>query len=113
MVVLIMNSSSYYSLKIEKLKTARSKLKGLSSYIEDSTSAAEKCEKFTEELTINGQTIDQGKLKTIKDTISDVDSNITSLISECDERISEYQELYQKALAAEREAREKKEESTN
>lgn len=108
-----MNSSSYYSLKIEKLKTIKTQLKGLSSYIEDCTSAADKSEKFTEELTINGQTIDQGKLKTIKDTISDVESNITSLINECTEKISDYQELYQKALNAEREAREKKEESTS
>ena len=108
-----MNSSSYYSLKIEKLKSIRSQLKGLSSYIEDCSSASDKSEKFTEELTINGQTIDQGKLKTIKETISDVDSNITSLINECNEKISDYQELYKKALEAEREAREKKEETTN
>ena len=53
-----MNSSSYYSLKIEKLKSIKTQLKGLSSYIEECTSAAEKSEKFTEDLTINGQAID-------------------------------------------------------
>ena len=101
-----MYSSAYYKTKITELENIRDQVRGILPYFEPSEEVLTKSQKYIEEITINGEPIDQGKLCDICSALKNTESDLQSIIKECTERIFEYTTLYNQAVARENAARE-------
>lgn len=95
-------SSAEYAAKITEFKEAKASISGLSDKLSDCTESLTKGENLIKELMICGEPMDKGKLSSISSTLTTISSNFDSIIAECDKLIGEYEDLYQKALAAEK-----------
>lgn len=98
-----MASSSYYARVIKELKKAVSDLSGLGTYFSSCSKSLGTAKKYAKEITINGDTIDQGELENVQTDLDDAETDIDTIISECNTKIDDYQVLYEAALAAEAE----------
>ncbi len=96
-------SSAYYSQKITEIEKAREKIRGLKDNLGDCQSSVSKGEKIMENLTICGEPMDQGKVSAMGDSLEDISDDLDSIISECNQLIAKYRELYNSAKKAEEE----------
>lgn len=97
-------SSAYYSQKITEIENAKEKINGLKDSLDDCQSSVSKGEKIMENLTICGEPMDQGKVSEMGRALNDISDDFDSIISECNQLISKYRELYNSAKRAEEEA---------
>ena len=103
-----MESSSYYKAKIEKFEGYKGKVSSVSGKLNNPDESLGLSTKFVDNVVINGEAIDKGVLSgTIGSGIASIESNLASVIGECDKKIEEYTALYKQALIQEEEARQR------
>jgi hypothetical protein len=102
-----MMSSSYYKSKITEIENIRTQVKGVLGNFDSCDAVLVKSQKYIDEITINGETIDQGKLLEVSNTFKDAESDLNTIITECNQKLEEYNSLYRQALASEEAARER------
>jgi hypothetical protein len=98
-------SSSYYKTKITQLEQIRSQIKGILGSFDSCEAVLTKSQTYIDEITINGETIDQGKLTEVSSTFKNAESDLNTIISECNRKIEEFNSLYRQALAYEEQQR--------
>lgn len=96
-----MNSSYYLSL-IQKYKKIITDVSSLYSYLDSSYGIVNSCIEKMEEITINGDSVDKGKLNNISTSLSELRNAFNTVIAECKSKIDTYEALYNAALLAER-----------
>lgn len=107
-------SSSEYKAKVDEFMALKAQLLGLSGVTDSSTSAVTKSREYLDEIIICGEPIDKGVLSgTITTLVENIADTIDQLIRECQTKIDEYTDLYNAALKAEQEAREREEKKAN
>ena len=102
-----MMSSSYYNSKVTELENIKTQVRGVLGKFDSCDAVLTKSQKYIDEITINGEAIDQGKLSEVSNTFKNAESDLNTVISECNRKIEEYNALYRQALsyeAAQREA---------
>lgn len=97
-------NSTYYAGKIKEFETAKSEIAGLSDSLSDCQSSVANCCKIMETLTICGEAMDQGKTENMGKELQSIEADFDAIITECNNKIEKYQQLYEKAKAAEEEA---------
>jgi hypothetical protein len=100
-----MLSSAYYKSKIEILENAKSQLRALLPGFDTCATTLTKSQKYTEEINLSGEPIDQGKLSEVSSSLKNAESDIQTIINECSNKILDYQDLYSQALYQEEQAR--------
>lgn len=105
-------SSTEYAAKITELKNAKNAISDLNNPLSECKIATTKGEKIVKELIICGEPMDKEKLSATSKTLSDISDDFDSIITDCNNLITKYEELYQQALATEEEARKKSTTST-
>jgi hypothetical protein len=100
-----MQSSSYYKQAVEELKAIKAQVQGVLGQFDSCESVLTKSKKYIEEITINGEAIDQGKLGEVTNILKNAESDLQTIINECNAKIEDYSALYRQALAAEEAAR--------
>lgn len=111
-----MMSSTYYKSKVTELENIKNQVKGVLGYFDSCEATLIKSQKYIDEITINGETIDQGKLSEVSSTFKNAESDLNTIIAECNRKIEEYNSLYRQALAyeeAQREAARKRRQSNS
>lgn len=92
-----MTSSECLKMK-KKYNSVKSKLQGAILVIDDCSSNILNASSFLQELIIDGKTFDDDKLKKDNSDLSDIKSNLQSIVNECNKKITYYDNLYKEAL---------------
>lgn len=107
-------NSSEYKAKIDEFMTLKGQLMSLSGVTDSSASAVAKSREYLDEIIICGEPIDKGVLSgNVTTLVENIADTIDQLIRECQVKIDEYTDLYNAALKAEQEAREREEKKAN
>ena len=101
-----MYSSSYYSSILSQLRSVKAQVQGVMGYFDSCESTLNKSIGYIDEITINGEAIDQGKLGDVSSALKNAESDLQAIINECNAKIVEYTALYNQAVAREEAARE-------
>lgn len=103
-----MESSAYYKQKIDEFTALKNQLTGLLAPIETCSSSVAKSRSYLDNIIICGNPIDKEVISgTIEPTVKNMSSIVQTLISECQTKINEYTDLYNKALKKEQEEAER------
>lgn len=97
-----MISSAECQMKIEELTDTKKQIMTLYDGLDECSSSLRKTTSYSDELIINGESVDCGKLDVISNTLSSLESNIDAMVAECDALIMKYEGLLVKALAYEK-----------
>lgn len=101
-----MESSSAIKSKIDELDKIRNQVNGVLSKFSPCSTVLSKSQKYIDEITINGEAIDQGKLKEVEISLNNAENDLQAIVSECDGKIEILIDQYAKAVAREEEERE-------
>ena len=97
-----LQSSSYYKGKIDEFVALGKQLSGLSEYITTCSTSVTLGIKYLGEVVICNEPVDKNVLgENVAKTLSDVGEVLNSLISECNDKIEDYTDLYDAAVKAE------------
>lgn len=98
-----MESSSYYKGKMTEFSDLAKQLGELSDKISTCDSSVKKGIEYLGEILISGECIDKGVLgENVGATLGDIVDTVSTLISECNTKIRDYNDLYNAALFAEK-----------
>lgn len=96
-------NSAYYLELIGKYEQVKGSIQGVLPLFGGCDTSINSTIVYLENLVFDDQPFDGGKLSQDLANIAKVEQNLQILIGECSEKISEYNLLYQQALAQERE----------
>lgn len=96
-----MHSSSYYSSILSQLKSVKAQVQGVLGYFDSCEATLNKSIGYIDEITINGEAIDQGKLSEVGNSLKNAESDLQAIVNECNAKIAEYTTLYNQAVARE------------
>ena len=99
-----MESSSYYKRKYNRYVKIKKQIKNALNYFDNCYTDMNKSASYLEELIVNKKTFDDGKMKADVKELHKVNDNLIILLKECNNKISYYDNLYNKALKVEAES---------
>ena len=101
-------SSSECQAMIDKYQGIKAKILGLFDYLSECSSSIIECEPYLNEVNIDGEPIDKGKLGELSSTINGFKDAFSTIVAECESLIQKYTAMKAEALRREAEAAKKK-----
>lgn len=96
-------SSAYCAAMKRAYEQAKASVSALYGELSDCTTAVSNSIPCMQQIIINSQQIDNGKMSEFLTSLNTVKGNLDSIVAECDEMIAYWEQQYQLALARERE----------